>query len=67
MYAFNKLKNTHAAHTISYSFVIWNAQGFVERIQDHWMSMDVWLQLYRDRINGSKGSKSIYVKALTHM
>ena len=45
MSTFNKLKNRHAARTRSYIIVIWRAQGFVESIQDYWMSVDVWLQL----------------------
>ena len=47
MSTFNKLKNRHAARTRSYIIVIWRAQGFVESIQDYWMSVDVWLQLIK--------------------
>ena len=45
MSTFNKLKNPHAARTISYIFAIWRAQGFVESILDHWMSVDLWFQI----------------------
>ena len=44
---FNKLKNPHAAHTRLYMFAIWRAQGFVEIIRDHCISVDVWLKLLK--------------------
>ena len=47
MSTFNKLKNLHAVRTRSYIFAIWHAQGFIESILYHFISVDVWLHLLK--------------------
>ena len=44
MSTFNILKNPHEAHTRLYIIAIWYAQGFIEIIIHHWISVGVWLQ-----------------------
>ena len=47
---FNKFNNPHAEPTRSYIFEIWRAQGFVYSILDHFMSVDVWIQLLKNNM-----------------